>query len=650
MIRLSPLLVLFLLACSGRPKIDYPIQPVAFTDVHLTDSFWSSRLETNRTVTIPSDFEKCKETGRIANFEIAGGLKKGEFASAFPFDDSDVYKIMEGAAYSLAIKPDPQLEAYLDELIAKISAAQEKDGYLQTWRTINPNKPPTSWSGAEGRWSDTKNGHELYNVGHMYEAAAAHYLATGKKDFLKVALKNADLIAGTFGPGKLQWPPGHEEIEIGLIKLYRITGRKKYLDLADFFIKQRGNAKGRTLYGMYYQDQRPLVEETEATGHAVRAAYFYSGAADVAALTNDAELIAALDRIWENVVSKKLYITGGIGARRKGEAFGDNYELPNATAYNETCAAIANVLWNQRMFLLKGDAKYIDLLERTLYNGLIVGVSLNGDEFFYPNPLEFDGKTAFNQGATTRKPWFNCSCCPSNVARFIPSLPGYFYAQRSDSIYVNLYASNNAELALKKTRIILTQETGYPWDGHIKIKIDLKKSARFVLKLRIPGWAGNSPVPGDLYSYRKAKAEEIIIKVNGEAVDFSVKKGYASLERKWHAGETVDLVLPMAVKLVQANENVDENFGKASIERGPIVYCAEAVDNFGKVLNLALNANVELQADFHESLLNGVVVIFGEAQRLDHEGTRQQFRAVPYYAWGHRSVGEMAVWLPLWSH
>ena len=643
------LAILLFVACSGTKKADYPIQPVAFTDVQLTDQFWSSRLETNRTVTIPGDFKKCEDTGRIANFEIAGGLKKGEFASAFPFDDSDVYKVMEGAAYSLAIKPDAKLDAYLDELIAKIAAAQEKDGYLQTWRTINPKKPPTTWAGAEGRWSDTRSGHELYNVGHMYEAAAAHFLATGKKNFLKIALKNADLIAKTFGPGKLQLPPGHEEIEIGLVKLYRITGKKKYLNLARFFIMQRGNAAGHTLYGPYHQDQTPLVDESEAIGHAVRAGYFYSGAADVAALTHDPKLIAALDRIWKNVVTKKLYITGGIGARRQGEAFGDDYELPNATAYNETCAAIANVLWNQRMFLLNGDAKYIDVLERTLYNGLIVGVSLQGDEFFYPNPLEFDGASAFNQGATARKPWFNCSCCPSNVARFIPSLPGYFYAQREDSIFVNLYASNRVELDIKRTKVTLTQETNYPWEGGVKITVDPQKHKRFVLKLRIPGWARNVPVPGDLYSYRKDAQEKAAVSLNGELVDVRLQKGYAILDREWHAGEVVELSLPMPIRLVQANEKVDEDFGKTSIERGPIVFCAEAVDNFGRALNLALAADAALKADFHENLLNGVVVISGKAHRLDHSAKRQEFRAVPYYAWGHRDVGEMTVWLPLWS-
>ncbi|MDZ7333408.1 MAG: glycoside hydrolase family 127 protein, partial [candidate division KSB1 bacterium] len=409
-------MVLLFTACSKKPQKDYPIKPVPFTDVQVTDQFWQPRMETNRTVTIPYDFKKCEETGRIDNFAKAGGLMEGEFVG-IRYNDSDVYKVIEGAAYSLRLYPDPQLEQYLDDLIAKIAAAQEDDGYLYTARTINPAKPPKN-AGPE-RWSYLIHSHELYNVGHMYEAAVAYYQATGKRSLLDVAIKNANLIDSVFGPGKKHDPPGHQEIEIGLTKLYRVTGDERYLKLAKFFLDQRGRYIGRKPYDEYIsaeytQDHKPVIEQDEAVGHAVRAGYMYSGMADVAALTGDQDYIKAIDRIWENVVSKKLYITGGIGARSEGEAFGDNYELPNLEAYNETCAAIANMFWNHRLFLLHGDAKYIDVLERTLYNGFLSGVGLDGNEFFYPNPLESDGRH-------NRSPWFDCACCPVNVVLFLPS-------------------------------------------------------------------------------------------------------------------------------------------------------------------------------------------------------------------------------------
>ncbi|MBN1479252.1 glycoside hydrolase family 127 protein [candidate division KSB1 bacterium] len=645
----SPLLLFSLVILCAREKTapDYPIQPVPFTYVQLTDSFWSHRLEINREVTIPSALRKCEKTGRIRNFEIAAGQQDGEFQSPYPFDDSDVYKIIEGAAYSLATFPDEKLSAYLDSLIAKIAAAQEDDGYLMTWRTINPNKPPTEWSGSAERWSDIGGGHELYNAGHMYEAAVAHYQVTGKRNFLDVAIKNADLIYNTFGPGKLMQPPGHQEIEIGLVKLYRVTGEKKYLDLAQFFIDQRGNSAGHELYGAYSQDHRPIFEQNEAVGHAVRAGYFYSGVADVAALTGEQAYIDAIDNIWENVVSKKLYITGGIGARRHGEAFGDNYELPNANAYNETCAAIANVMWNFRMFLLKGESKYIDVLERTLYNGLLSGISLEGDTYFYPNPLASDGVAAFNQGATTRKEWFNCSCCPSNISRFIPSLPGYFYAHRDDTIYVNLYAASHAQVELKSGLVQISQETDYPWDGRIKLIVKPEKVTHFIVKLRLPGWSQHQPVPGDLYTYIDTESSAIELTINGQLQKTDYHNGFLKMTREWQSGDTIELSLPMRVHKVEAHVAVAEDSGKIALERGPIVYCAEAVDNFGKVTNLALDPGSDFLSDFFEYVLNGVVVVRGFAARTDKNSQLQDFRAIPYYAWNHRGVGEMAVWLPM---
>ncbi len=497
----SLVLGLCLLTSALAATGDYPIQPVPFTQVRLTDRFWQPRLLTNARVSIPYAFKKCEETGRISNFEVAGGLKPGTFSGRFPFDDSDVYKIIEGAAYSLQGNPDSKLEKYVDSVIAKIAAAQEDDGYLMTWRTIDGTKPPTNWSGTAARWSDIKSGHELYNMGHLYEAAVAYFQATGKRSLLDVALKNADLIQRTFGPGKRMDVPGHEEIEIGLFKLYRVTKEAKYLELARFFIEQRGNESGHKLYGEYAQDHKPILAQAEAVGHAVRAGYLYSAVADLVALTGDAGYGTALGKIWGNVVSRKIYLTGGIGARHQGEAFGADYELPNAEAYNETCAAIANVLWNHRMFLLEGDSKYIDVLEQTLYNGVLAGIGMEGESFFYPNPLESDGVYKFNQGSCTRKPWFDCSCCPSNATRFIPSVPGYVYGVRENELYTNLYVNGTANMKMGSGTIRVEQVTDYPWDGRVKIKVHPERERSFALLLRVPGWTGNTPLPGDLYRF-----------------------------------------------------------------------------------------------------------------------------------------------------
>ncbi|MDZ7334810.1 MAG: glycoside hydrolase family 127 protein [candidate division KSB1 bacterium] len=639
-------MVLLFTACSKKPQKDYPIKPVPFTDVQVTDQFWQPRMETNRTVTIPYDFKKCEETGRIDNFAKAGGLMEGEFVG-IRYNDSDVYKVIEGAAYSLRLYPDPQLEQYLDDLIAKIAAAQEDDGYLYTARTINPAKPPKN-AGPE-RWSYLIHSHELYNVGHMYEAAVAYYQATGKRSLLDVAIKNANLIDSVFGPGKKHDPPGHQEIEIGLTKLYRVTGDERYLKLAKFFLDQRGRYIGRKPYDEYIsaeytQDHKPVIEQDEAVGHAVRAGYMYSGMADVAALTGDQDYIKAIDRIWENVVSKKLYITGGIGARSEGEAFGDNYELPNLEAYNETCAAIANMFWNHRLFLLHGDAKYIDVLERTLYNGFLSGVGLDGNEFFYPNPLESDGRHK-------RSPWFDCACCPVNVVRFLPSLPGYVYAQQDDDIFVNLFMSNTATIKMKDNSVKVTQATDYPWDGKITITVSPEQEDDFTIHVRIPGWALGSPVPSDLYRYLNPTDEKITLLINGQPTDFQLNKGFALLKRRWKNGDTIELHLPMTIHKVVAHDSVKSDVGKLSLERGPIVYCAEWVDNGGHVLNLMLPKDAELQAEHRADLFNGVTVLKGQAVALfsDPQGIQQrtqEFVAIPYYAWAHRGPGEMAVWLP----
>jgi DUF1680 family protein len=644
------MLSLLSLSCGREEqKKEYPLKPTAFTDVQITDDFWLPRLETNRTVTIPFAFRKSEETGRIDNFSKAGGLMPGQFEGR-RYNDSDVFKIMEGAAYSLALYPDPELEDYLDDLIEKITAAQEDDGYLYTARTIDPeNLPPGT---GNKRWSNLGSSHELYNVGHMYEAAVAHYLATGKRTFLDIAIKNADFVDSVFGPDKRRGYPGHQEIEIGLVKLYRVTQEKKYLKLAKFFLDERGQRKHEMKYSetsefsiynqdWYLQAHKPVTEQDEARGHAVRATYMYSGMADVASLTSDAEYIDAIENIWKNVVSKKIYLTGGIGSRHEGEAFGDNYELPNATAYNETCAAIGNVFWNHRLFLLHGDAKYMDVLERILYNGLLSGVSLSGDLFFYPNPLESDGKYLFNQGEATRKPWFDCACCPVNVARFIPSIPGYIYTSQDDSLYVNLFVQGKGKIDLGENVVNIFQETRYPWAGKVKITINPEKSTEFSVRIRIPGWAINEPIPSHLYSYLNKSTESPILKINSETIQFDIDKGYACIRRPWEKGEVVELDLPMPVQKIVSHEKVKDNAGKVALQRGPLVYCLEAVDNRGHVLDRSIPDNMEFSPEFCPDLLGGIIVLKSK-DREESEG----IIAVPYYAWSHRGIGEMAVWLP----
>ncbi|MBN1887840.1 MAG: glycoside hydrolase family 127 protein [Thermoflexales bacterium] len=631
-------------------QLGYLITPISLVDVTLTDDFWARRIETNRAVTIPFGFKKCEEEGRIRNFEKAGGLLDGEYEGKMPFDDSDVYKIIEGASYSLSTYPDHELECYMDDIIRKIAAAQEEDGYLCTWKTISPNTSPAAWVKPGPRWYYLRFSHELYNLGHLYEATYAHYYATGKSNLLNIALKSADLIVETFGPGKKLDVPGHQIIETGLVKLYKITQQQKYLDMAKFFLDQRGNAEGgRELSGPYSQDHKPVVEQDEAVGHAVRAVYMYTGMADIAGIMHDASYLNAIDRLWENVVSKKLYLTGGIGARHQGEAFGDDYELPNLTAYNETCAAIGNIYWNHRMFLLHGHAKYIDVLERSLYNGMISGVALSGDLFFYPNCLESDGKYAFNMGALTRQPWFDCSCCPSNIMRFIPSVPGYVYAVRNNSLYVNLFMSGKAHVQMDHTTVEITQETLYPWEGKIVIELNPETNARFAVNIRIPGWTSAWPLPNDLYAYLNASPENVTLKLNGQAIDLHMEKGFAVIDREWSKGDIVELNLPMPVRRVVSHEQVAENRNKVALVRGPLVYCAEGVDNDGHVLDLVIPDDAELGAVVfdrrcQQDLLGGVTVITGKVS--DKSGKTRKLVAIPYYAWSHRGPGEMIVWFP----
>jgi DUF1680 family protein len=587
-------------------------------------------------VTIPYAFKKCEETGRISNFAKAGGLMEGNHEGKY-FNDSDVYKVIEGAAYSLKSRPDPELEKYVDGVIDRIAAAQWEDGYLYTFYSLPKRQP-------EKRWTDTRVRHELYCAGHFFEAAVAYYQATGKDKILNVAVKWADYIDSVFGPDKKRDVPGHQEIEIGLVKLYRQTGNDKYLKLAKFFLDERGQARGRKLYGEYCQDHKPVVAQSEAVGHAVRAGYMYCGMADVAALTGDTSYIRAIDRIWENVVTKKLYLTGGIGARHKGEAFGDNYELPNETAYCETCAAIANAMWNHRLFVLHGDAKYLDVLERVLYNGFLSGISLSGDKFFYPNPLASNGKKQ-------RSAWFGCACCPTNIVRFVPSVGGYAYARSDDALYVNLFISGAGTLKLKNNTVTLKQLTSYPWQGDSKITVEPKRPAEFTVYVRIPGWARNKPVPSDLYKYMKDSDEKVALKVNGESVAVEMERGFAHIRRNWKKGDVIELNLPMPIRRVLCKKKVKDNLRKAALERGPIVYCAEETDNGTNVRQLVLSADVRLKPEHRKDLLGGVSVLKGWVRTWHREQSyvypdKQDFVAIPYYAWAHRSPGEMAVWLP----
>jgi hypothetical protein len=733
-------------ALPAAPKKDYPLRPVPFTAVRVADAFWAPRMETNRVQTVWYDFRKCEETGRIDNFAKAAGLMKGPFRG-IPFDDSDVYKVIEGAAYTLAVHPDPKLDAYLDALIAKIAAAQEPDGYLYTARRLFPPEKMPGMSGPK-RWSNLGGSHELYNAGHLYEAAVAHFQATGKRSLLDVAVKHADLVAREFGPGKVQYPPGHEEIEIGLVKLYRATGEAKYFDLAKYFVDLRGRPETHRLYGAYAQDHKPIAEQDEAVGHAVRAGYFYAGVADVAALSGDNMLPSpsgrgaggedgathgaapahpnplpkgeetlgphpnplpkgegtlgphpnplpkgegtgygpALDRLWQNVVGKKLHLTGGIGATAGGEAFGANYDLPNASAYLETCAAIANALWNHRMFLRSGDAKYLDVLERTIYNGFLSGISLSGDRFFYNNPLESNGKYE-------RSPWFGCSCCPVNIVRFVPEISSFIYATRGRELLVNLYIGGTATVELAGTPVGIRQVTRYPWDGRVEIVIGpplptrapceawsrsvpgegrgegvkqeargsaarpltpgyppagaspggRRESSEFTLCLRIPGWARNQPVPSDLYRYDDGLAPAVKLTVAGQVVPVQpamLDKGFVRITRAWKAGDRVLLELEMPVRRVVAHAAVAADRDRFALERGPLVYCAEGADNGGRVLDKVFAGKPRLEVLPPGDLLGGIVPL-----RMS-SAAGASLVCIPYYAWCHRGPNEMRVWFP----
>lgn len=614
----------------------YQIEPVDIQQIQLTDSFWLPIIERVQEKTIAYALAKCEEEGRIENFLIAGGQMEGTVRGEMPFDDTDVYKIIEGASNSLISAPNKQLENLLDSLISIIKVGQEKDGYLTTWRTINPAEPPATWVKVEEgkRWESLFMSHELYNAGHLYEAAAVHFKATGKRNFLDLALANADLMVQTFGdsPQQIKAVPGHQIIETGLIKLYQLTQKEAYLNLAKYFLDNRGNPENHDLFGPYSQDHAPVVEQDEVVGHAVRAMYMYAALTDIAALQQDRSYAQAVSNLWNNMVSKKIYVTGGIGAKHEGEAFGANYELPNLTAYNETCAAIGDVYWNHRLHNLYGDVKYFDVIERTLYNGLISGLSLDGVNFFYPNALESDGVYQFNQGACTRKSWFNCSCCPTNLIRFIPSIPGLIYSKSKEAIYINLYASSKATIDYNGQAIEVEQSTQYPWEGKVAIAVSPQEKMHFTLKLRVPGWSRNEVLPSDLYAYSNESMPQPTLHLNGQKMDASIQDGYFILSRKWDQNDRVEITFPMRVRTVQANEKVAEDRGKLALEYGPLVYAVEGIDN-PQFEQVRVSSTDQFSVQY-ETLLKGVNTIKWD-----------QFKAIPYYAWSNRGIGKMKVWL-----
>ena len=608
--RLLALTAMLLVAASCTQKKDGPmkrITPVRFSDVRIDDSFWSPRLDRHKTATLPVCIDQIEnQTGRIRNFENAA-KGEGEHSGIY-YDDSDVYKALEGMAYSLQIHPDPALEAKCDEWIDKFAAAQQPDGYINTFYTL---------TGLEGRW-DNMSKHEMYCAGHMTEAAVAYYYATGKRKFLDVSIRMADHMMSVFGPDKRHWVPGHEEIELALVKLYEATGEKKYLDFAGWLLDQRGHGYGTygkaggNWHAAYFQDDVPVRELSTIAGHAVRAMYLYCGMADVAAYTGDTGLTDALDRLWDHVVLKNMYITGGIGQSAQNEGITEDYDLPNLTAYCETCASVGMVFWNWRMNQFTGDAKYADVLERSLYNGALAGINLAGDRFFYVNPLE-------SLGDHHRQEWYGCACCPSQICRFLPSIGNYIYGVSDEALWVNLYMGNTASIKVGGKEVTVTQETKYPWAGAVRLTLGLKGSVKTQVRLRIPGWC-----------------KEYTLSVNGNAVEPTVEKGYAVLDGRWKDGDVIDLTLDMPVEVVEADPRVKEDVGKRAVQRGPLVYCIEEADNKTDFDVITINPQADWETGFEADFLSGVVKI-----------TDGSTTYIPYYAWDNREPGKMKVWIPL---
>ena len=639
---------LLALSLPAARAADYPVQPVPFTAVRLTQGFWAERQEVNRTVTVPFALQQCEDSGRLRNFDLAAdtmrrraGGQKGfqhQPPTQYPFDDSDAYKVIEGASYVLSLQPDPKLAAALAGWVTRITAAQEPDGYLYTFRTMHPDSPGHPWVG-QLRWdNDPKLSHELYDAGHLYEAAVAYYQATGQRTLLAVALRNAELLWKDFGENRRRLAPGHEIVELGLVKLYRVTGDERWLSLAKEFLDARGPGGSS-----YNQQQALVVDQDSAVGHAVRANYLYSGMADVAALTGDRRYASAITKIWDDVAGRKLYLTGGVGALARGEAYGADYQLPN-DAYNETCAAVALMMWNERMFLASGDSKYLDVFERTAYNGFISGVSESGDRFFYPNPLVYDGSAKNNSGFAGRAPWFGCACCPPNLMRMLASLSGYFYATRGTELFVNLYGASEAQVRVAGTRVQLTQATHYPWQGGVRLAVEPAQPSAFTLRVRIPGWAEARPVPSDLYAYTDGARPAWSVRVNGVATLARPEEGYVALARTWRPGDVVELDFPMPVHTVRGKAQVAATRGRVAFERGPLVYCVEDLDRRWPLDGLTVPASARVTAEDRPGLLGGVTALTIEGAQLDGRPVGP-VTAIPYFSWDNRGLAPMAVWL-----
>ena len=584
------------------------IEQIDFSHVKINDNFWSPRLSKHVSATLPVCIDQIEnQTGRIRNFENAA-KGEGEYSGIF-FDDSDVYKALEGMAYSLINNPDPELEKKADEWIDKFAAAQQPDGYINTFYTL---------TGLDKRWTNMDK-HEMYCAGHMIEAGVAYYQATGKRKLLDVCIRMTDHMMSQFGPGKRHWVPGHEEIELALVKLYQTTQEQKYLDFAYWLLEERGHGHGTMgdegkWDPVYYQDIVPVRRLTDISGHAVRCMYLYCGMADVAALKNDTGYIAAIDRLWDDVVHRNMYITGGIGSSRDNEGFTEDYDLPNLDAYCETCASVGMVLWNQRMNQLTGDSKYIDILERSLYNGALAGISLGGDRFFYVNPLE-------SKGDHHRQEWYGCACCPSQLSRFLPSIGNYIYASSDDALWVNLYIGNTGQIRIGETDILLTQETDYPWDGSVKLTISTSQPLEKEIRLRIPNWC-----------------KTYDLSINGKRINVSEKKGYAVI-KDWKSQDVIALDMDMPVEIVAADPHVKENFGKRAIQRGPLVYCMEEIDNPEYFDQIQLSPSTTFQTAFVSDILNGI-------KTIKTNGRAQSATFIPYYAWDNRKAGKMRVWIP----
>jgi DUF1680 family protein len=619
------------------------MEPVSFSQVIINDGFWKPRIEKVSKVTIPVCIEQTEvKTPRIRNFEKVA-RKAGQKHEGIYYDDSDVYKALEAMAYSLKNHPDAALEKKADQWIDKIAAAQEPDGYLNTYYSL---------MGLDKRWTDMEK-HEDYCAGHLIEAAVAYYNTTGKRKLLDVAVRLADHMDATFRRQNRPWVSGHQEVELALVKLARTTGDKKYVELADWFLDQRGRGHGKGMIWSnphmgpkYCQDDVPVRDQKEIAGHAVRAMYLYTGAADVGAAKNDAGYMQAMKTVWEDVVYRNMYITGGIGSSGSNEGFSQDYDLPNESAYCETCASVGMVFWNQRMNLLTGESKYVDVLERSLYNGALDGLSLSGDRFFYGNPLASSGQYA-------RSEWFGTACCPSNISRLVESLGDYVYAKSDNAIWVNLFVGSTTTIPLQSGKVQLTQQTGYPWEGSVQITVSPDRKTKFPLLVRIPGWAQNEPVPGNTYRYTDASTETYTLSVNGKPATATPKDGYAVIEREWRKGDVVALNLPMPVRRIAAMDSVKANQNRVALQRGPLVYCVEHVDNGGKAMNLIVPDGVQFTSAYQADLLGGVVTLQGEAPSVSISGdgasvstVTKKITAIPYYAWANRGKGQMQLWLP----